>query len=193
MSTRIPDYPINPLFINRWSPRAMSGEDLTDKELMTLFEAARWAPSSYNNQPWRFIYAKRNTHFWKPFLELLAPSNQTWAQHAAVLLIIASHKTFSWNDKPSRTHSFDTGAAWENLALQASLQSIVAHGMEGFDYQKAQEQIQLPQEYTVEAMIALGKPGNKKDLPEELQKREEPSDRNKLATWTFEGVFTEQA
>ncbi len=115
------DYPIDSLFLDRWSPRAMSGESITDEELFTLFEAARWAPSSYNGQPWRMLYAKRETAHWPRFLELLVEFNQTWAKNAAALVVFISKTTFDHNGEPAATHSFDTGAAWENFALQGAL------------------------------------------------------------------------
>ncbi len=88
------NYPILPLILNRWSPRAMTGEEMTDEELMPLFEAARWSPSSYNNQPWRFIYAKRGTPAWKTFLNLMIEFNQSWTKNAAALVVVVSKKTF---------------------------------------------------------------------------------------------------
>src|SRR3989338_8820933 len=94
---RVPNYPINPLLLNRWSPRAMSGESLTEDELMSLFEAARWAPSSYNNQPWRFIYAKRDTMHWERLFNLLGDFNKSWTLKAAVLVVVISKKTFDYN------------------------------------------------------------------------------------------------
>lgn len=174
------EYPIQPLILNRWSPRAMSGEPLSDEELFPLFEAARWAPSSYNAQPWRFYFAKRETDAWKPLYELLVPFNQSWADDAAVLVVIASHLVFEHNGKPSPTHSFDTGAAWENLALEGSARNLVIHGMQGFDYKKAKDVCQLPDDYAVEAMVAIGKPGKKEDLPKDAQEREKPSSRKSL-------------
>lgn len=186
------DFSIDKLFIERWSPRAMSGEEISDQELMSLFESARWAPSSYNNQPWRFIYAKRNTPHWQTFYNLLVPFNQSWAKNAAVLIVIASFKLFSTTKKPSRTHSFDTGAAWENLALQGFLNGLVVHGMEGFDYERAQKELQIPKDYQVEAVCAVGRPGNISELPLDLQKREELSDRKKVNEFVFEGLFKEK-
>ena len=185
------NYDIYPLILNRWSPRAMSGEELTDNEIMTLFEAARWAPSSYNNQPWRFIYAKRNTEHWKQLFDLMGEFNQAWTKNAAVLVVAVSKKTFDFSGKPSVTHSFDTGAAWENLALQATTMNLVAHGMEGFDYQKAKEVLGIPDDYQVEAMIAIGKKGKKEDLPEKMQEIEIPSDRKPLNEMVMEGKFKE--
>jgi len=183
------DHIINEIFINRWSPRAMSGESITDQEILSLFEAARWAPSSYNGQPWRFIYAKRDTNEWNVLFNLLVPFNKQWAKNAAVLVVIVSHNNFDHNGKPSRTHSFDTGAAWQNLALQASGMGLVAHGMEGFDYSKAGEDLTIPNDYTIEAMIAIGKPGEMEMLSPEMQKKEVPSGRKKVEEFIFEGKF----
>ena len=109
---------INPLFVNRWSPRAMSGEEISHDDLMGLFEAARWAPSSYNNQPWRFIYAKRNTDHWQTLISLLTEGNKIWAQNAAVLVVVISRKNFEFNEKPAITHQFDAGAASESFTLE---------------------------------------------------------------------------
>lgn len=186
---RNPTHPIQPLILNRWSPRALSGETIEDSELLALFEAARWAPSSYNGQPWRFIYAKRETAHWQKFFDLLVPFNQSWAKNAAVLVVIISKNVFDHNGQPCQTHSFDTGAAWENLALEASARKLVAHGMQGFDYVRAKTELAIPDEYTVEAMIAIGKPGKTEDLPVELQERESPSDRRSLSEIVMEGLF----
>src|SRR4030066_58856 len=120
-------YPINPLILNRWSPRSMTGEELDNEGIMSLFEAARWAPSSFNNQPWRFLYARRNTNNWELFFNLLVEGNKTWVKNAAALIVIVSKKTFDHNGNPSKTHSFDTGAAWQNLALQGSLKGLIVH------------------------------------------------------------------
>ncbi len=189
MTTRSTTYPINKLFTERWSPRAMSGESISDKELMTLFEAARWAPSSYNGQPWRFLYAKKDTPAWDKFFNLLVEFNQSWCKNAAALVVVVSKDTFDHNNQPSRTHSFDTGAAWENVALQGGLSGLVIHGMAGFDYDRAKKDLTIPDGYTVEAMVAIGKPGKKEDLPKELQESETLSDRKSLTEIVFEGSF----
>jgi len=186
---RTPNYPIEPYILNRWSPRAMSGEEMSDEELMTLFEAARWAPSSYNNQPWRFIYARRETQHWQTFFDLLGEFNQSWCKNASALVVVAARKTFEYNGKPSVTHAFDTGSAWENLAIQATATGYVAHGMEGFDYQAAASTLHVPDDHVVLAMIAIGKPGKKEDLPEDLQKDEQPNDRRPLGEIVMEGTF----
>jgi nitroreductase len=181
---------IEPLFLDRWSPRAMSGEPIDERELAVLFEAARWAPSSGNAQPWRILYARRDTNAWPTFFGLLVPSNQAWAQRAAALCVFISRHVFERNGRPSVTHAFDTGAAWENLALQGTLRGYVVHGMEGFDYERARTELAIPQEFQVLAMIAIGRPGAKEDLPEHLQKREAPNDRRPLAQTVCEGKFT---
>ena len=190
---RKPTYEVNPLILNRWSPRSFSGEELTDRELFTLFEAARWAPSSYNNQPWRFIYAKRNSKDWDALFNLLVDFNKQWCANASALVVIISKKTFDYNGKPSVTHQFDTGAAWENLAIQATSQGLSTHGMQGFDYEKARKDLGVPDEYDVVAMAVIGKKGAKEKLSAELQQREVPSDRKPLSEIVMEGKFGNKA
>ena len=182
-------YPIDKLFLDRWSPRAMSGESIAEEELLLLFEAARWAPSSYNNQPWRMLYARRDTEHWSLFFDLLVEFNKTWAKNAAALIVFISKTTFDHNGEPAVTHSFDTGAAWENLALQASLKNLVVHGMQGFDYEKAKTALKIPDDFRVEAMVVIGKPGKKEDLPQGLQERETPNDRRSLSEVAIEGPY----
>jgi nitroreductase len=184
---RTPENNIEPLFYNRWSPRAMSGEELSKEELYRLFEAARWAPSAFNNQPWRFLYAMRNTEHWSIFFDLLVEANQMWAKNAAALIVVISKKTFDYNGKPSITHTFDAGAAWQNMALQGSLMGLVTHGMQGFDYDRAKEVLHVSDEFQVEAMVAAGKKGKIEDLPEAVQRREFPSDRKQLSEIVIEG------
>jgi len=188
-SARKSNYPINPLILNRWSPRSMTGEALNDDDIMSLFEAARWAPSSYNNQPWRFIYAKRNTEHWDRFFNLLAEGNKNWTKNAALLVVVISRKNFEFNEKPAITHQFDAGSAWENLALEASSRGIVAHGMQGFDYEKAGVDLGVPHDFEVMAMIAIGKKGPIEILPPELQEMEKLSDRKPLKEIIMEGFY----
>jgi nitroreductase len=186
---RKPDYQIERLLFDRWSPRAMSGEEISREELMRLFEAARWAPSSFNAQQWRALYARRGTEHWQIFFDLLVDANKTWAKNAAVLVLFISRKNFDYNDEPSVTHSYDCGAAWENFALQGFHQGLVVHGMQGFDYGRARKELKIPDEFHVEAMAAVGKPAEKEVLPEKLQAREIPSDRRKVSESIFEGPF----
>ena len=188
---RKPENNVGELFLNRWSPRAMSGEEIDEAVLFSLFEAAKGAASSNNNQPWRFIYGRRNTKDWATFFNLLAEGNQGWAKNAAVLIVVISKTTFD-NGNIARTHSYDAGAAWENFALQGSLAGLVVHGMQGFDYNKAKEVLNIPDGYKVEAMIAVGKKGKKETLPDYLQEREKPSDRKTIAEIAMEGGFKKE-
>ncbi len=183
------DHPIHPLILNRWSSRAMSGEEISDSEILSLFEAARWAPSSYNNQPWRFIYAKRGTPYWPKFFDLLVEFNKSWCVNAALLAVVVSEKVFERNKKPSITHGFDAGAAFENLSLEGVSRNLIVHGMEGFDYKKAKEVLFIPDEFEVLAMFAVGKKAPKETLPPELQAKEVPSTRKKVPEIAFEGSF----
>ncbi len=183
------DYPIESLFVKRWSPRAMSGESLSERETMCLFEAARWAPSTRNEQEWRFLYGRRDTPHFQMFLDLLMDANKVWCKNAAVLCVVISRKTFTRNGSPNPVHVFDAGSAWENLALQATAMGLVSHGMAGFDYDKARTALNVPDEFAVCAMFALGKHGNPDDLSQELREREKPSDRRPLAQSICEGPF----
>jgi nitroreductase len=183
------DHPIEQLLIDRWSPRAMSGEEISHEELMRLFEAARLAPSSFNAQQWRALYAHRDTEQWQTFFDLLVDANKVWAKNAAVIVLFISRKFFDHNDEPSVTHSYDAGAAWENFALQGFHQGLVVHGMEGFDYERARKNLKIPDDFQVQAMAAVVKPGPKELLPEKLQARESPSDRRKVSESVFEGPF----
>src|SRR4051812_28094847 len=186
---RKPTFKINPLILNRWSPRSMTGEELDEDTIMSLFEAARWAPSSYNNQPWRFVYAKRNTAHWDRLFNLLVEPNKVWTKNAAVLVVVIAGKNFEHNEKYSITHQFDTGAAWENLALEASSRGLAVHAMQGFDYERARTDLQIPDNFDVMAMIAIGRRGPKENLPPQLQERENPNDRKPLAEIVMEGQF----
>ncbi len=183
------DHPIDPIFVDRWSPRAMSGEEISSEELMTLFEAARWAPSSMNNQPWRILYATRGSRHWPIFFDLLVDSNKVWCVNAAALMVVVSKTTFE-SGKPCRTHSYDSGSAWMSLALQGSMTGLVVHGMQGFDYEAARTKLNIPDDYQVEAMAAVGRPGRIENLPEQLQFRETPSERRPLDQTVCEGVFS---
>jgi nitroreductase len=167
----------------------MTGEELDDDTIMSLFEAARWSPSSYNNQPWRIIYAKRNTLYWDRLFNLLAEPNKVWTKDAARLVVVISRKNFEHNEKYSITHQYDAGAAWENLALEASSRGLVAHGMAGFDYVKARIDLEIPDNFDVMAMIAIGKKGPKDNLPQQLQEREYPNDRKPLKDIVMEGQY----
>ncbi len=190
---RTADHDIEPIFLERWSPRAFTGEPIPEAELMRLFEAARWAPSSYNSQPWRFVYARRDTPHWDKFLALLVEFNRSWCKDASALVVVASSSLMQvpGQDKPvpSHSHSFDAGAGWSNLALQGTKLGWYTHGMVGFDMDRAFAELGFTEGHRVEAMIAIGKLGDKSKLPEMLQAREAPSPRKPLAETVFEGAF----
>lgn len=186
---RIADHEIEPLFIRRWSPRAMTGEPLTEGELLRLFEAARWAPSTYNEQEWRFLYAPQTSSHWPLFFDLLVEGNKAWCKNAAVLVVILARKTFTRNEKPNPVHLFDAGSAWENLALQATSMGIVAHGMQGFDFERARTSLNVPDNFAVAAMFALGRPGDPAELPPDFRDGEKPSGRRKVQESICEGPF----
>jgi nitroreductase len=187
---RKPEHPIEPLFYRRWSPRAMSGKPITEAELMSLFEAARWAPSTYNEQEWRFLYARRDTPQWPDFFNLLAEGNQMWCSRAAVLSVVLAHKVFQRNGKSNPVHVFDTGAAFENLALQGTAMGLVVHGMQGFDFEKARSTLAVPQDFAVAAMFAVGRPGDPDQLPPDYKEIEKPSGRKHVTEFIREGKFS---
>jgi nitroreductase len=193
INSRTADHAIDPLFLERWSPRAFTGEPISEQELLILFEAARWAPSSFNSQPWRFVYARRDTQHWQRFLGLLNAFNQSWAKNAAALIILISKTTLlpTGSDKevPSHTHSLDAGAAWANLALQTTRLGWAAHGMAGFDIPRTASELGVPDNFRVEAAIAIGRPGDRAVLPEALRAREQPSGRVPLSQLVSEGSF----
>jgi len=182
---------VDPLFINRWSPRAYTGEPIPDDVLSTSFEAARWAPSGSNSQPWRFLYAKRDSQHWDTYLNLLNERNRVWAANASALVVVVSAKTFELNGKVRdlSSRSFDAGAAWASFALQISLLGWGTRAIAGLDYDKAREVLQIPDDFDIEVAIAVGKPGDKSLLPEDLQAREIPNNRRPLSETVSEGLF----
>jgi len=192
-NSRSTDYPIDPLFLERWSPRSFTGAPMREYELLTILEAGRWAPSAFNSQPWRFIYARRDTAHWPRLLGLLTQSNQLWAKNASALIILVSKTTVlprgADKEVPSWSHSLDAGAAWCSMALQAQRSGWAAHGMVGFDRERAATELGVPEGYRVEAAIAVGRRGDKALLPESLQAREVPNDRVPLAQLVGEGHF----
>jgi len=144
--------------IYRWSPRSMSGEAVEEQTLLALIDAARYAPSAFNAQPAQFYYSKNGSKSFAQLLVLLAPSNQNWCKNASYLIILVSKMSFEHNGKPNKTHSFDTGAAWEAFAIEGVKRNLVVHGMSGFDYLKAKEFLHLGEDYNIECMIAVGQP-----------------------------------
>jgi nitroreductase len=193
---RTADHPIDPMFLERWSPRAFAVESISEQELLTMLEAARWAASSSNAQPWRFLYARRETPYWEKFLNLLVPFNQSWAKNASALVFFISKSTTispqSGKEEPSPTHSFDAGTASGYFTLQATKMGWFAHGMAGFDHERAPAELAVPEGYRIEAVFAVGRLGDRSTLPPELQEREVPSARLPLEKLAFEGAFREE-
>lgn len=191
LSPRSTDRDVAAMFLDRWSPRAFADDEMSDKLLMSFFEAARWAPSSMNAQPWRFVYVKRSEPGWQPFLDALSNTNRSWALQAAALIAFVSKETieFAGKEVASPTHSFDTGAAWMSFALQASLSGWHTHGMAGFNDDKLREVLNVPTSFTINAVAAIGKLGDAASLPEQLKLREIPSERYSLEELVFNGKF----
>ena len=185
---------VAPQFVERWSPRAFLPVEIPETELARLFEAARWAPSAYNAQPWRFLVARRNTPEWALFLELLIEANRGWAQNASALVVAVSAQNFvppgQSQTIQTGSHSFDTGAAVAYLALQASLSGWPAHIITGFDKALAREKLEIPEGFNVEAAIVIGKQGTPEQLPEAFRAREMPNDRNPQESWVANGRFS---
>ncbi|MDR2032420.1 MAG: nitroreductase family protein [Azoarcus sp.] len=191
--TRIAENGVNPLFVERWSPRAYDASTITADELKPLFEAARWAPSAYNAQPWRFIYARRDTPQWQTFLDLLIPYNRSWAQRASALIFALSAQKFVPPGKTEAINigfeSYDTGAAVAYLALQAQSSGLFAHIVAGYDKDAAKQALGIPDDFRIESAIVIGRRGDGDSLPPELQAREAPTPRRPLESFIAEGRF----
>ncbi|WP_062351937.1 nitroreductase family protein [Bacillus kwashiorkori] len=183
---RQPDYHIDDVFTQRWSPRSFLDKKIPDEDLYSVFEAARWAPSAFNEQPWRFIIARTDEER-ELFYRFISEFNLTWCKKAPVLALIISHT--KRNEEENRSHSFDAGAAWGFLALQATLKGLVTHPMTGFDFTKARELLSIPNDYAIQALVAIGYQGDKAALPENLQNREMPNQRRPLSESIFSGKF----
>lgn len=185
------EFAIHELFVRRWSPRAFDERPVEPPLLRSLLEAARWAPSSNNEQPWRFIVAgKESLVDWNRLFECLAEGNRRWAFRAPVLVLTVASLYFEDDSKPNRHAYHDTGLATENFVLQAAAQGLVTHQMAGFDVEKARVDLRIPAGYDPVAMIALGYPGDPALLPERLRERElRPRDRHPIAARTFSGQW----
>lgn len=193
MTGRVADFPIDPLFLQRWSPRAFDGSAMPEGDALTLFEAARWAPSAFNGQPWRFVYAHRGDGDWERLLDLLIPWNREWAQSASLIVYFLSDsltRTKWAGEQVSHSHSFDCGAAWASFALQATRMGYLAHGMSGVDFERARAELAVPERFRIEAAAVVGRIGDPAMLPEKLRAREVPSGRRPLEEIVFRGRFT---
>ncbi|WP_042222606.1 nitroreductase family protein [Oceanobacillus manasiensis] len=185
-------YAIDPIYINRWSPRAFSAQKVSNDVLNSLFEAARWAPSAANVQPWRFVFASSEEDK-KTFLSFINEGNVAWCKNAPVLIAVISkveEERFGGNNP---AHAFDTGTAWGFLALEAARKGLVTHAMGGFNKEKAKEALSVPDGYQLHAIVAVGYQGEKSSLDAAYQEREVPSPRNEVETFVSEGIFKENS
>jgi nitroreductase len=186
-------YPIHDLLRQRWSPRAFDDRPIEPEKLLSLCEAARWAPSSNNEQPWRFIVANKDYETeWNRLLACLVEGNRKWAYRAPVLILSVASLNFEDDSTPNRHAFHDTGMAVENLVLQATALGLSAHQMAGFDVEKARADLKIPSGYEPVAMIAVGYPGDLASLPDRLRERElQPRSRRPISEWTFSGQWGE--
>lgn len=180
---------VSPLILHRWSPRAFQPVAIPQGDLLSLLEGARWAPSASNGQPWRFVYAHRGSEDFDRLIGTLMPGNAVWAKNASALLYLLSSDVRDTDDgpKPQPTHSFDAGAAWAHLALQAAEMGYSAHAMAGYDNDAARAALGLPDHIHVEVAIAIGRRAEADQLPDHLKAREQPSDRAPVADFAFSG------
>jgi nitroreductase len=186
---------IHDLIASRKSIRAFSGKRIDDAGFIQLFEAARWASSSRNEQPWRFIAArKEDTENFQRMLSCINESNRIWAQHGAILIVVLAKKNFTTHPVPNTHAQHDVGLAIGNLALQATALGIFLHQMGGINYQKVREEFEVPGEYEVISIIVGGYPGNHESLPDHLRERETiPRHRKELSELVFEGSFGKES
>jgi len=172
----------------RWSPAIYSPQSVEPEKLLSVLEAARWAPSSFNAQPWSFLVArKEEPEEFARMLSCLVPGNVAWAQHVPVLMISVARLHFEHNSAPNRYAFHDTGIATGFLMLQAASLGILAHGMAGFDAAKARELYAIPAPHEAVAAIGLGYPGDEQGASEELRKRNQRRPRRKLEEFVFAG------
>ena len=185
------DYPIIELLKRRWSPRAFSNQMVEREKLLSLFEAARWAPSSFNEQPWHFVVAtKQNPAEHARLLSCLAEGNQQWASLAPVLMVSVAKLNFDKTGKPNRHAFYDVGMAVGNLMTQATALDLFVHQMAGFSAEKVAELYKIPDEFEPVAAIAIGYGGSVQDLPESLRERElGPRSRKPIPSFVFEGQW----
>jgi len=160
----------------RWLPRAFSGEKIARDDILALLEAARYAPSCFNEQPWRFLIADGKASLVK-MRGCLTPSNREWAAAAPVLLLIAAEKRFALDERDNYWHMFDTGTAWGYLSLEAQRRGLITHAMGGFSRAGAHEAFNIPDNLDIITIVAVGRSGNKSALSESLQEREQPATR----------------
>jgi len=181
---------VHELFRVRWSPRSFASREVPDEVLETILDAGRWAASSYNEQPWRFIVVKKeDTEAFQKLLSVLMPFNQAWAKNASVLVLTVARNNFSHNETPNAYALHDTGAALAYMTLQATVSGLQAHGMAGFDKEKAREVFGIPPEFQIGAVAAFGYPDSPDKLSDDQLKQRElaPRTRKPLSEIAFSG------
>lgn len=185
--------PIAELIAKRWSPRAIDPQRAVSAEQITaLLEAARWAPSCFGDEPWHYLVWNRSTDptGWERAFACLMEGNQVWVKNAPLLLLAVATPNFSFNGDANRWAQYDTGAASENICLQATALGLVAHQMGGFDPDKAKAAFNIPADHACMSMIAVGYPGALEQLPEVLREKEQaPRQRKPLADIAFAGTW----
>jgi nitroreductase len=196
MHKRAPtDFPVHDLIAERWSPRAFSDKPVAPDVLQSLFEAARWAPSSSNEQPWAYIVAtKDDPENFAKLLSVLVPFNATWAQHAPVLALAVAKLSFEKNATPNRNAQYDVGAASAWLTVEATSRGLFVHQMAGYDHDKARQVFEIPAGWEPIAAIAIGYPGDPDSLPQPLRDREvAPRTRKPISTFVMSGGWKKKA
>ena len=181
----------NDLIMKRWSPVVFSDKMVEEEQLLTLFEAARWAPSSMNEQPWRFIYAtKDNPEGYNRIYNTIVEGNQVWAKNAPVLMVFVAKSKFDYKNLPNAHAWFDTGLAIGNMLVQATELGIYQHQMAGFSPEKAKESLGIPEGYEPIVAAAVGYLGDPSDFSESLQARDKaPRKRKPLNEIVFRGEW----
>jgi len=189
MKTTPAEYPILDVIKDRWSPRSFAKEPVTTDQLNSLFEAARWASSSMNEQPWRFIYAHKGEEVFDVMAETLFEGN-IWAKEAAVLMVTLAKTTFTRNDRPNSAALHDLGLAVANLSIQATAEGLSLHQMGGVDKERLRAEFDIPDFYQIVTVIALGHRGAPDQLDEALKARElAERKRNPVSAFAFHGTF----
>lgn len=185
------EYPVQDVIKNRWSPRAFSDKAVPAEVLRSLFEAARWAPSSNNEQPWAYIVATRDdAENFEKSLGALVEFNANWAKKAPVLVIAVAELAFAKNKAPNRNAHYDVGAASLQLSLEATARGLVVHQMAGFDPETAKEAYDIPEGWEAIAAMAIGYPGDASSLPEPYQTRERaPRTRKPIREFVMSGQW----
>ena len=171
----ITQVPIHDLIANRWSGRAYDADKtVSQTQVISLLEAARWAPSCFGDQPWRFVVMNKSTHAaaWQKAFDCLAPSNQTWVKDTPMLVLVCADTLFGHNGQPNRWAQYDTGAAVENFCLQAEALGLMAHQMGGFNADTAREAFNVPPQFTLMAMISVGHAADISTISGEVLARE---------------------